>query len=196
MSEANLPVSEMPKSSTPPLLPEQKLERVVRIARADSMGVMICSGLSLVLALPQQEWHFAGFAALAFGCGYMEWHGHDRLRHGGSGGLQWLLGAQACLYTVIVAYALWRWRTFDAAALWSRLPPEAQELVNLRMKEAGWDPEADRELLLRLHTALTSIVLVVVSTLYQCGLALWYRAQQAAIFAALGNPSTRGGPED
>jgi type IV secretory pathway TrbD component len=59
------------------------------------------------------------------------------------------------------------------------------------MVEAGLDPEADRELLLRTMNGLICSVLVGGSTLYQVGLALWYRAQAPALAAALENPSTR-----
>lgn len=180
----------MSKPATPPLLPEQRLERVVRIARADSVGVMIFAGLSLLFALPQEEWHFAGFAALALGCGYMEWHGHARLREGDSGGLQWLLGAQACLYTVIVAYVVWRWRHFSPDAYWAQIPAPAQTQLLERMRTSGLDPAADREPLLRMMNAVVCTALFGISTLFQCGLALWYRAQSSAIFTVLGNPST------
>lgn len=186
----------MARPSTPPLLPEQKLERVVRIARTDSVGVMVCSGLSLLFSLPQEEWHFAGFAALAFICGYMEWHGHDRLREGDSGGLQWLLGAQACLYTVIVAYVVWRWRNFSPDSYWAEIPEPAQKQLLDQMRTSGLDPAVDREPLLRAMNAIVCTALFAVSTLYQCGLALWYRSQSSAVFTVLGNPSTRERDED
>ena len=186
----------MAKSSTPPVLPEVKLERVVRFARADAVGVLVCAGFSLMLSLPGEAWVFAGFSALALVCGGMEWHGQERLREGEFGGLQWLIGAQACLYTVILGYALWRWQHFDVAAYWAEIPSPAQEQLRAKMVESGLDPEADRELLLRTMNALVCIILVGVSTLYQIGVALWYRAQAGAIATALENPSTREPAED
>jgi type IV secretory pathway TrbD component len=190
-SEANLPIAEMPDSSTPPVLPVVKAARVLRIARADAVGVVVCASFSLLIALPAQQWVFAGFSALALVCGAMEWHGQDRLREGEFGGLQWLIGAQACLYTVILGYALWRWQHFDPAAHWAEIPAAARDQLNAKMVEAGLDPEADRELLLRTMNGLICSVLVGGSTLYQVGLALWYRAQAPALAAALENPSTR-----
>ena len=180
----------MTKSSPPPLLPERKLERVLRISRADGMAVMLCAGLSVLFSLPAQAWVFAAFSALAIVASGMEWHGHQRLRTGDESGLGWLIGAQACLYTVIVGYALWRLQNFAPATYWAEIPAPAREQIESQMVEAGLDPAADRDLLLRTMNFLTCVILVGVSTLYQGGLALWYRLQRPAIRLALENPST------
>lgn len=181
----------MTKSPTPPILPEVKLGRVVRFARADSVGVIVCAGFSLLVSAPAGHGVFAAFSALALVCGAMEWHGQERLRAGQFEGLSWLVGAQGCLYTVILGYAAWRWQHFDAAAYWAEIPEAAQEQLQAQMLQAGLDPATDRPLLLRTMNALVCLVLAGLSTLYQGGLALWYRAQQGAIRAALENPSTR-----
>lgn len=176
----------MTKSPPPPVLPERKLARVLSFSRANSLGVMICAGLSLLLSLPGEAWVFSGFAALAFVCGWMEWHGHRLLAAHNPGGLTWLIGAQACLYTVIVGYALWRLQHFDTGAYWAEIPTAARENIQSQMTEAGLDPETDRELLLRTMNFVVCVALVGVSTLYQGGLALWYRLQRQAVVVALG----------
>ncbi len=180
----------MTKSSPPPVLPARKLERVLRFSRANSVGVMVCSGVSLLLSLAGNSWVFAAFAALAIVCGAMEWSGGRKLQSGEADGLTWLIGAQACLYTVIVGYALWRLQHFNAASYWAEIPAPARENILGQMTEAGLDPEADRDLLLRTMNFLVCVALVGVSSLYQGGLALWYRLQRAAVWAALENPST------
>ncbi|MBA4136529.1 MAG: hypothetical protein C0518_04355 [Opitutus sp.] len=186
------PSSPFMSANVPPVLPEVKLERVVRLARADSVGVIVCAGFSLLVSVPAENWVFAGFSALALVCGAMEFFGQDRLRAGDFGGLQWLVGAQACLYTVILGYVLWRWQHFDAATYWAEIPTAAQDKLKAQMTEAGLDPVADRDLLLRSMNSLVGSVLLGVSTLYQVGLAWWYRAQREDIAAALAeNPSTR-----
>lgn len=183
-------------ANVPPVLPEVKLERVVRFARADSAGVIVCSALSLLVSLPGEHWVFAGFSALALACGAMEFYGQDRLRTGWLDGVEWLVGAQACLYTVIIGYAAWRWQHFDVAAYWAQIPEATQEQLKTQMTAAGLDPVADRDALLRSVNGLVCSVLVIVSTLYQVGLALWYRAQRGAIAAAFENPSTQMRDED
>lgn len=182
----------MPSSPIPPpLLPERRLLRVLRLARVNSLGVMICAGVSLLLSLLGGSWVFAAFAAMAVVCGWMEWSGHLRLAQRDANGLTWLLGAQACLYTVIVGYALWRLRHFNAAEYWAALPPPARDNIVTQMSEAGLDPEKERDLLLRMMNFVVCAALVGASTLYQGGLALWYRLQRTPVLAALGeNPST------
>lgn len=184
----------MTKSSPPPVLPERRLDRVLRFSRANSLGVMVCAGLSLLLSLPGGAWVFAAFAALAVVCGWMEWSGSRRLSGRDPGGLTWLIGAQACLYTVIVGYALWRLRHFHADTYWAEIPGPARENILGQMTEAGLDPEKDRDLLLRTMNFLVGVILVGVSTLYQGGLALWYRWQRDAVLTALENPSTPADP--
>ena len=186
----------MPKSSAPPVLPEVKFDRVIRIARGDAAGVIVCAGLSLVFSASGENWIFAGFAALALACGAMEWHGQSRLQEGDRRGLEWLPMAQLCLYTIIVAYAYWRWKFFNADAYWAEIPGPARENLLQQMSAGGLDPEADRPLLLQMMNLVVCAVLVFVSSLYQLGLALWYRAQAPAIAAVLGNHSTPSAAED
>lgn len=171
--------------TTPPLLPEQRLEKVLGVARADALGVLVCAGASLLVSGAQQDWIMCGFSLLALVAGAMEWHGHQRLRDRDLGGLQWLLGAQGCLYTVIAGYALWRLRHFDAALYWAELPSEARDQIEAQMKQNGLDADTDRELLLRTMNFIVCSVLVFVSTLYQGGLTWYYRRHRAAVAAAM-----------
>jgi len=178
-------------TKSPPTLPERKLQRVLTISRADSIGVLVCSGSSLLLSLLAGDATFALFSALALAAGGMEAHGNRRLREGGPDGLQWLTGAQGCLYTVVVGYALWRLNFFDAAAYWEQVPAPAREQFEAKMREAGLDPVADRAQLLAFVNYIVCSVLLVVSTLYQGGLAFLYSRQRAAVLAALGYEAPR-----
>lgn len=171
--------------NVPPVLPEKRLEKVLAIARADATGVLVCAGASLLLNLAGEDWIMAGFSALAFVAGAMEWHGQSQLREGDVGGLQWLLGAQGCLYTVVAAYAMWRMRHFNVDQYWAQFPLEVQEQLTQQMREKGLDPVADRPVLLRGMNFLICATLVVVSTIYQGGLTWWYRRQRYAITEAL-----------
>lgn len=172
------------RSPKPPVPPERRLEKVLGVSRANSIGVLACAGSSLLLNLLAQDWAFSGFAALAVVAGIMEWTGQTRLREGDFGGLQWLLGAQGCLYTVVAGYVMWRMQHFDPAALWAELPEANRAQFLERMQKVGV-PESDRDLLLRAVNFLLCTALIVVSTLYQGGLAWWYRRNRHAIAEAL-----------
>lgn len=186
----------MPKSPAPPIIPEVKFERVLRIARFNSTCVIICAGLGLLFSATSENWVFAAFSGLALVSGAMERHGQMQLQTGEPEGLQWLTGAQLCLYTVVVGYVLWRWKFFDAALFWSEIPAPSQEQMLAKMREAGLDPVADRDPLLQMMNTMVGTIMIAASTLHQVGLTLWYRSQREAIAAVLGNPSTRRDSED
>ncbi len=191
MSEAYYGDSEMTKSSLPPLVAERKLQRVLTISRVDSIGVLVVASASLAVSLLSESWIFAAFSTLALGAGAMERHGNLQLQSGLREGLQWLTGAQGCLYTITIGYVFWRWQYFDGAAYWAEIPGPAREQITAQMVEAGLNPETDRPLLLKSMNFLICATLFVVSTLYQGGLAFWYSRQRNAIAQALeGNPST------
>lgn len=170
---------------TPPLLPEQRLEKVLGVARADALGVFVCAGASVLVSGLQEDWIMCGFSLLALVAGGMEWQGYQRLRDRDLGGLQWLLGAQGCLYTVIAAYALWRLQHFNAMAYWAELPEEARTQIDEQLKQNGLNADTDRALLLRTMNFLVCTVLIFVSTLYQGGLTWFYRRHRGAIAEAL-----------
>lgn len=178
-------MSSLMSRRTPPELPQRRLEKVLGVSRANSIGVLACAGSSLLLNLVAQDWIMAGFALLAIVAGSMEWNGNGRLRDGDIGGLHWLLGAQGCLYTVIAGYVLWRLQHFDPAVLWAELPDEARERVVEQLRTAGV-AESDRDLFLRAMNAFVCTALAIASTLYQGGLAWWYRRNRHAIAKALG----------
>lgn len=170
---------------TPPLLPAQRLEKVLGVARADALGVFVCAGASLLVSGMQEDWIMCGFSFLALVAGGMEWHGHQRLRDGDFGGMPWLLGAQGCLYTVIAGYALWRLQHFDAATYWEQIPPWGRDVLISSMEQAGFDPQADRTQYLHLLNTEGCVLLFLVSTLYQGGLTWFYRRHRGAIAEAL-----------
>jgi hypothetical protein len=172
-------------TKSPPPLPERKLARVMKIARADSIAVVACAGFSLLLSIVGGDRVFALFSGLALACGAMEWHGHARLRSGFPDGLPWLTGAQGCLYTVIVGYVLWRLHHFNPGAFWAQVPELTQANFDAEMRKAGLDPERDRDAMLAALNFLICAVLLVVSTVYQGGLAFWYARQRTAIRTAL-----------
>jgi len=172
-------------TKSPPILPERKLERVLKIARANSLGVLVCSGASLALSVAAGDGVFAFFSVLALICGSMERQGQRRLRDGSIGGLQWLVGAQGCLYTVLIGYALWRLNYFDPLAHWDQVPQVLRDRFDARLIELGFTPETDRGWVLHSSNVLFVTVLVIVGTFYQGGLALWYALQRKAVAAAL-----------
>lgn len=171
--------------SAPPVLPAHALHRVLAVARVDGWVVVIIAGLSGLVTLLQGNGPVTVAALLVLLAGAGELHGHRRLGRHDPRGLGWMIGAQLGLLVVIWAYAWWRWRFFDPAALWAELPGFAQAKLDRDLLAAGLDPELDRPLLLELMNTLTCAVLALVSLAYQGGLAVYYLTRRALVRQAL-----------
>ncbi len=182
------------QNPAPPPLPGKILARVVALSRANSLSVVVVAGLSALATLVQAHWALAGWGALATLAGALELHGQHRLRQSDARGLRSMIGAQFLLLAVIWSYAWLRWTHFDALAYWNELPAFAQAQITGQMAAAGLDPEFDRPLLLRLMNAIVCLVLMLVTFVYQGGLALYYAAKSPAVRAALKSPSTEPPP--
>ncbi len=165
---------------------QRRFNRVLTIARMDSVSVMVCSGFSALLAYSASQWVFAGFATLAFGAGMISAQARTRLKQTDFGGFKWLSAAQLYLLTVIVGYLLWRWRNFDPQAIWDVLPAENQREMESQMRAAGLDPLKERDLLLRTANFVICAIFGFLSFLYQGGLAFWYNRQRMAVAEVLG----------
>jgi hypothetical protein len=158
---------------------------MLAVSRIDGWSVVIVAALSAVVSLVQGSWFPTGIALLVLMAGGAELRGRGQLVRGRVSGLAWMIGAQWGLLLVIWIYAWWRWRTFDPAALWAELPGFARTKIDHDLLAAGLDPESERPLLLGMVNTLTCLALVLVSLLFQGGLALYYGTQRQAASEAL-----------
>jgi len=174
-----------PEMHPPPLLPEQRLRRVLAISRVDGWSIVILAALSGLVSMIQGNWFPAAVALLVVLAGGTELQGRARLLRGQTSGFAWIIAAQWALLIVIWIYAWWRWRYFDPAAFWAELPRFVQAKFDRDLLAAGLDPEFDRPLLLGMMNTLTCLMLASVSLLFQGGLALYYSTQRQAVSEAL-----------
>jgi hypothetical protein len=149
----------------PPLLPEETLARVLRLARLDGLSVLVLAGVFALLAAGAREAAFAAVGLAAAGAGAVELHGVARLRHGDPGGLRWILASQPLLLAAVWAYCALR---LTGAAL-PPLPDELRTAVETTAAELGLSP-ADY---LRLVHRVTHGLVAGLATAYQGGL-FWY----------------------
>lgn len=170
----------------PPPLPATVLRRVLAVARADGWSVVVVAALGGLYAALHGSWAEVAGAGLVAAAGAAELHGRCRLTRGQADGTHWLIGAQAALLAVIWTYAWWRWRYFDPAELWAQLPALAQAELDRQLTAAGLIPELDRPPLLAWMNTLTCLLLVVLTLLYQGGMAAYYLSRRRTITAALG----------
>lgn len=163
----------------PPLLPEETLTRVLRIARFDGTGALVLGGIFALLAAAGGERGFAVVGLLASGAGAIELHGVGLLRQGEPRGMNWLIASQPLLLAVILVYCTLR--------LWFvELPPVPADFQGVFAASAQqWGmslPDYQRAL-----NRITILVLAAVAVGFQGGMVVYYVRRRAAVEQALAN---------
>jgi hypothetical protein len=161
----------------PPLLPEETLQRVQRIARFDGMGSLILGALFAVTAAAAGEVPFTVIGLLAAGAGAVELHGLALLEKGHSRGMNWLVASQPFLLAVILSYC--------ALRLWfvalPPIPETFQEVFQTSAEQWGMSVEEYQRVLNR----ITLLAVAVVTTGFQGGMMLYYLRRRRPIIEAL-----------
>lgn len=161
----------------PPLLPEETLFRVLRLARFNGLSVLGIAGFFAVISAAAQDVPGAIVGVLVAGAGALELHGVSLLRHGDDRGTNWLVSSQLYLLVVVLAYVAFRLNNIDIEPMRRILTEEQRETIAL----AGF---TDDQFLRTVYT-LSSSVFGVITFFYQGGMAFYYHRRRAAITAAL-----------
>jgi hypothetical protein len=161
----------------PPLLPEETLLRVLRLARFDGMGVMMLGGLFALFAATARDFPFAAIGLLASGAGAIELHGTGLLRQGDPRGMRWLIVSQPYLLVVILCYC--------ALRLWLlELPPVPESFKNLfemSARQWGLTVEEYQQALNR----ITAVAVAVAAVGFQGGMMIYYLRRRGPVYRAL-----------
>ncbi len=161
----------------PPLLPEETLARVLRLARFDGLGVVVLAGGFALLAAAGGRPAYAAVGLAAAGAGAVELHGVTLLRQGADRGLRWLLASQPLLLAAVWAYCALRLADFVPPPL----PESLREAVEETARQLGMAP-ADY---LRLVHRITHGLVALLATAYQGGLFVYYWRRREPVRRAL-----------
>jgi hypothetical protein len=161
----------------PPLLPEETLVRVLRLARFDGTGVLVLGSIFALMAASAGEVRFAIIGVLAAGAGAVELHGAALLRQGEPRGMNWLIASQPFLLTVILAYC--------ALRLWlMEIPPVPEAFQGVfAMNAQQWGmsvPQFQRTL-----NAITATAVAAASFGLQGGMMIYYVKRREPVEKAL-----------
>lgn len=161
----------------PPLLPEEALIRVLRLARFDGMGALLLGGLFALASAAAHEIPFTAIGLLAAGAGAVELHGVSLLREGEPRGMNWLVASQPFLLLVIFAYC--------ALRVWvTETPPLPESLQALLAAGAAqWHMSVDDYV--RVLNRITYAVLAVAAIGFQGGMMVYYLRRRSAVLQAL-----------
>jgi hypothetical protein len=161
----------------PPLLPEEVLGRVFRLARMDGISVLVVAGLFSVVAGMAGDAFGAVTGLLVSGAGALELHGASLLREGEPRGVNWLVGSQLFLLLTIFVYCALRLWHFDVPPL----PDEIRPMIERTASQLHLSTETYLQLVFR----ATMGIFAFVSLFYQGGMAIYYLRRRAAVERAL-----------
>ena len=169
----------------PPLLPEETLERVERLARFDGLSLLLLGALFAVPAAAVRDVPFAMIGLLAAGAGAVELHGLGLLREGDARGMNWLIGSQPLLLLVIWCYGGLRLLFFEPPPL----PDGMAELAKTGASQWGLPVDAYFHRVNQLIVGAVSVI----ALFYQGGMTLYYLRRREAVAAALREPDEEPG---
>jgi hypothetical protein len=161
----------------PPLLPQETLARVLRLARFDGMGAMVLGAGFALVAAAARDFPFAAIGLLASGAGAVELHGAALLREGEPRGMRWLLSSQPFLLLVILSYCALRLWLIDIPPV-----PEAfQSVFAASAQQWGMSVEDYQRAL----NHITALAVAVAAVGFQGGMTLFYLRRREPVYRAL-----------
>jgi len=141
--------------------------RKLRMAKGDSLGLIIMGGLSVAIGASTFDWSTGVIGAFIGAFGVMELMGYRRFLARQPRAREYLVGSQLGVLFLILGYCVWK--------LYGPVSPGSNSTLDA-MKELGADASEFGEMAAGIeHMVYFSVA--VVSVLYQGGLALYYWRQ-------------------
>jgi hypothetical protein len=161
----------------PPLLPEETLARVLRLAKFDGMGALVLGTIFALLSAAAGHFPLAAVGLLAAGAGAVELHGAALLRRGHERGMNWLIASQPFLLLVIFSYC--------ALRLWFiETPPLPEQMRGLLAASAAqWRMPVED--FLHLLNRITYGALAIIAVGFQGGMMIYYLRRRKPVARAL-----------
>jgi hypothetical protein len=163
--------------------PDEVLRRVLRLSSVNGMSVAIFAGLCALASLVFGDWLGAGVGLLVSYGGFTEVRGRNKLRKRDADGMRLLVRAQWMVLGVIWVYAASRIGSFDAMLALENQTPEMRQILT----EAGIET-AQLITLVKVFFYVFYSVVMLVTLIYQGGLALYYKHRTPMVQAALSAP--------
>ena len=114
-------------SKIPPLLPVETVRRLLRVAHADGMSVLVVAGISALMAASSADRIDALLLVLVCGAGALELHGANLIGAGVRTGMRWLIGSQLFLLVIMLGYVAIHMLKLPVPAFSSILPDDAMQ---------------------------------------------------------------------
>jgi hypothetical protein len=161
----------------PPLLPEETLRRVLRVARLDGMSVLVIAGLFALISALFRDGLGTVVGLLVAGAGAVELHGAKLLEHGSPRGMNWLVTSQMLLLATVIGYCGLRLLHPAVESLRAAVTDD----MKIQLEAAGWTQDA----FIHFIYTTTYAVLAILTFFYQGGMALYYWRRRDPVARAL-----------
>lgn len=161
----------------PPLLPEEALVRVYRVARIDGTGILAVAAFFACVSAISGDFLGAIAGLLVAGCGALELHGAGLLRQGEERSVTWLVGSQFFLLISILGYCGVRLLSLEIPPI----PEDLRPMVEMSAAQAGMTVEEYLHAVYRLGLWLVALL----SLIYQGGMMLYYLRRRDGVYRAL-----------
>jgi hypothetical protein len=161
----------------PPLLPEEALQRVLRLARMDGMGMLMVAAFFALSSAALGDFWGAVVWLLVAGAGAIELHGGTLLCDAEKRGLNWLIASQFLLVLVVLSYCALRLVHLDLAAVREALTDD----MKAQLREANYDQED----FLRIVYVTTYSAMAAATLLYKTAVAVYFYRRRGAVAAAV-----------
>lgn len=161
----------------PPLLPEETLTRVLRLAKFDGLGALVLGTIFALVSAGSGHFPLAVVGLLAAGAGAIELHGTGLLRQGDRRGMNWLIASQPFLLVVILSYC--------ALRLWFlEMPPLPDHVQSLLAASAAqWRMSVED--FLQMLNRVTYGVLALAAVGFQGGMMIYYLRRRKPVAQAI-----------
>lgn len=168
---------------TPPLLPEETLRRVLRVANMEGLSVLAIAGMFALASASMGDYQGTAIGLLAAASGAIELHGAALLQAGAARGTKWLIVSQPYLMAIILAYCAWRLSYVDPQYI-AGLKTAAHSMygdgIRDRIAETGLTEPQYYALVYR----LTFTAFALATLIYQGLMTLYYLRRRPALIAA------------
>jgi hypothetical protein len=161
----------------PPLLPSERLRRLLRVAKLDGMSILGVAGAFALISAAARDVTGAVIGLLVAAAGAIELHGATLLRAANMKGMRWLVSSQLYLMAVMMTYCAYGLVRPDIASWKQHLPEEFADQV----QQAGMTVYEALLGFLR----MVYIGVALVTLLYQGGMTIYYLRRRAVVAAAL-----------
>ncbi len=189
----------------PPRPPKDVLRRVIRLSRLNGWSVAIFAGVAALVSLAFFDPIGVSVCLLVGLGGVLEVHGQRMLVRRDPDGMRWLVRGQLVVLAVICSYAASRLMSFDAGYLQQEALPGMRQMLSASgmslddvLEMVGLDANTVVPFV-RLMVVVLYGSLILITLIYQGGMALYYRHRTEAVEAALRAPpaaTAASGPGD